>query len=83
MLRVLAAAMVFDTPILGWAVGTAGATMARFTDAHRLLSKCELTAAFPEGYRGLGMHFKDRYTLERFGRGRWCGACSAPPMNPT
>jgi 1-acyl-sn-glycerol-3-phosphate acyltransferase len=43
--------------------------MACTTDAHRLLAAGELTAVFPEGYKGLGKRFEDRYRLQRFGRG--------------
>jgi 1-acyl-sn-glycerol-3-phosphate acyltransferase len=73
-LRLLAADMVFDNPLLGPAARKAGHTMACPTDAHRLLSKGELTAVFPEGYKGLGKRFKDRYKLRRFGRGGFVSA---------
>ena len=43
-------------------------------DAHRLLAGGELTAVFPEGYKGLGKHFRDRYKLQRFGRGGFVSA---------
>ena len=68
-LRLLAADMVFDLPVLGQAARKAGHTMACATDAHRLLAAGELTAVFPEGYKGLGKRFEDRYRLQRFGRG--------------
>jgi 1-acyl-sn-glycerol-3-phosphate acyltransferase len=68
-LRLLAADMVFDLPVLGEAARKAGHTMACATDAHRLLAAGELTAVFPEGYKGLGKRFEDRYRLQRFGRG--------------
>src|ERR1700741_3679089 len=68
-LRLLAADMVFDLPVLGQAARKAGHTMACTTDAHRLLAAGELTAVFPEGYKGLGKRFEDRYRLQRFGRG--------------
>ncbi len=68
-LRLLAADMVFDTPLLGQAARKAGHTMACMVDAHRLLSQGELTAVFPEGYKGLGKRFGDRYKVQRFGRG--------------
>ena len=68
-LRLLAADMVFDSPFLGEAARKAGHTMACTTDAHRLLARGELTAVFPEGYKGLGKRFRDRYKLQRFGRG--------------
>jgi 1-acyl-sn-glycerol-3-phosphate acyltransferase len=72
--RLLAADMVFDLPMMGQAARKAGHTMACTADAHRLLAAGELTAVFPEGYKGLGKHFKDRYKLQRFGRGGFVAA---------
>ena len=66
--------MVFDLPMIGEAARKAGHTMACTTDAHRLLAAGELTAVFPEGYKGLGKRFKDRYKLQRFGRGGFVAA---------
>ena len=73
-LRLLAADLVFDMPVLGHAARKAGHTMACTADAHRLLASGELTAVFPEGYKGLGKQFKDRYKLQRFGRGGFVSA---------
>ncbi|MDH6198762.1 1-acyl-sn-glycerol-3-phosphate acyltransferase [Mycobacterium frederiksbergense] len=73
-LRLLAADLVFDLPMLGQAARKAGHTMACTTDAHRLLANGELTAVFPEGFKGLGKNFKDRYKLQRFGRGGFVSA---------
>jgi len=73
-LRLLAADIVFDMPMVGQAARKAGHTMACTDDAHRLLAAGELTAVFPEGYKGLGKHFKDRYKLQRFGRGGFVSA---------
>ncbi|MBO0865523.1 MAG: acyltransferase family protein [Mycobacterium sp.] len=73
-LRLLAADMVFDLPVLGATARKAGHTMACTADAHRLLAAGELTAVFPEGYKGLGKRFKDRYKLQRFGRGGFVSA---------
>src|SRR6195952_5374118 len=73
-LRLLAADMVFDMPVVSAAARKAGHTMACTADAHRLLAAGELTAVFPEGYKGLGKRFKDRYKLQRFGRGGFVGA---------
>jgi 1-acyl-sn-glycerol-3-phosphate acyltransferase len=73
-LRLLAADMVFDLPMIGEAARRAGHTMACTTDAHRLLAAGQLTAVFPEGYKGLGKRFKDRYKLQRFGRGGFVAA---------
>ncbi|MBI3216162.1 MAG: acyltransferase family protein [Mycobacterium sp.] len=74
VLRLLAADLVFDMPVLGQAARKAGHTVASPSDAHRLLAGGELTAVFPEGYKGLGKHFKDRYKLQRFGRGGFVSA---------
>jgi 1-acyl-sn-glycerol-3-phosphate acyltransferase len=73
-LRLLAADLVFDTPVVGQAARKAGHTVACTADAHRLLDAGELTAVFPEGYKGLGKPFKDRYKLQRFGRGGFVSA---------
>ncbi|WP_135458467.1 lysophospholipid acyltransferase family protein [Mycobacterium sp. DL99] len=73
-LRLLAADLVFDLPMVGAAARKAGHTMACATDAHRLLANGELTAVFPEGFKGLGKNFKDRYKLQRFGRGGFVSA---------
>lgn len=73
-LRLLAADMVFDMPVMGQAARKAGHTMACTADAHRLLAAGELTAVFPEGYKGLGKNFRDRYKLQRFGRGGFVSA---------
>ena len=69
VLRMLAADLVFDLPGVGQAARKAGHTVACTADAHRLLGAGELTAVFPEGFKGLGKPFKDRYKLQRFGRG--------------
>ncbi|MCE9514521.1 MAG: 1-acyl-sn-glycerol-3-phosphate acyltransferase, partial [Mycobacterium sp.] len=52
--RLLAADMVFDMPLIGPMARRAGHTLACTTDANRLLAGGELTAVFPEGYKGLG-----------------------------
>ncbi|SHW09334.1 phospholipid/glycerol acyltransferase [Mycobacteroides abscessus subsp. abscessus] len=83
-LRLLAADLVFDLPVVGQAARKAGHTMACTADAHRLLEAGELTAVFPEGYKGLGKPFKDRYKLQRFGRGGFVSAAlrSGAPIVP-
>ncbi len=74
VLRMLAADLVFDMPVVGQAARKAGHTVACTSDAHRLLAAGELTAVFPEGFKGLGKPFKDRYKLQRFGRGGFVSA---------
>ncbi|HEU0191026.1 MAG TPA: lysophospholipid acyltransferase family protein [Mycobacterium sp.] len=76
-LRLLAADLVFDLPVISSAARKAGSTMACTADAHRLLEAGELTAVFPEGYKGLGKHYRDRYKLQRFGRGGFVSAALA------
>lgn len=68
-LRLLAADLVFDTPLLGWVARGGGATRARPADAEALLRAGELVGVFPEGFRGTGKLYRDRYRLQRFGRG--------------
>ncbi len=43
--------------------------MATEENGVRLLNQEELVAVYPEGYKGVGKLFKDRYRLARFGRG--------------
>jgi 1-acyl-sn-glycerol-3-phosphate acyltransferase len=51
-----------------WARG--GGVTARPDNAYRLLrDHQQLVLVFPEGTKGTGKHFKDRYRLQRFGRG--------------
>jgi 1-acyl-sn-glycerol-3-phosphate acyltransferase len=46
-----------------------GQVLANEENGVRLLEQEELIAVFPEGYKGVGKLFKDRYRLARFGRG--------------
>ncbi|MCC7161542.1 MAG: acyltransferase family protein [Anaerolineae bacterium] len=46
-----------------------GQVMANDENALRLLEQEHLVAVFPEGYKGAGKLYKDRYHLARFGRG--------------
>lgn len=72
--RLLAADMLFDMPLLGPMARKAGHTLACNVDANRLLGAGELTAVFPEGFKGIGKNFRDRYKLQRFGRGGFVSA---------
>jgi 1-acyl-sn-glycerol-3-phosphate acyltransferase len=67
--RLLAADLVFRTPFLGPLARKSGNTLASSEDAYRLLERGDLLGVFPEGYKGVGKRFKDRYKLQRFGRG--------------
>ncbi|HJQ43999.1 MAG TPA: lysophospholipid acyltransferase family protein [Jatrophihabitantaceae bacterium] len=68
-LRMLGADLVFSTPGLGPLARKSGATLACTADAERLLSAGELVGVWPEGFKGIGKPFRERYTLQRFGRG--------------
>lgn len=67
--RMLAADLVFQTPVLGSFSRKAGHTLACHPDAEQLLRDGELVTVFPEGFKGVGKPFADRYKLQRFGRG--------------
>lgn len=46
-----------------------GQTVATVDNGTRLLEEDQLVAVFPEGYKGSGKLFRERYRLARFGRG--------------
>src|SRR5258706_106354 len=60
---------VFHLPFLGPVMNRIGGVRADPANAERLLEKDELVAVFPEGEKGMGKLWKDRYRLQRFGRG--------------
>lgn len=68
-LRLLGADLVFTTPGIGQIARKTGNTLACNPDAERLLSSGELVGVFPEGFKGVGKPFSQRYKLQRFGRG--------------
>ncbi|MEU8266522.1 lysophospholipid acyltransferase family protein [Sphaerisporangium sp. NPDC049002] len=68
-LRLLGADLVYQLPILGHLSRKSGHTLACPEDADRLMRKGELVGVFPEGFKGVGKPFSERYKLQRFGRG--------------
>jgi 1-acyl-sn-glycerol-3-phosphate acyltransferase len=56
-------------PMLSWFLRRTGQTVGHPDDTRRLLERDELVLVFPEGVKGTGKPFKDRYRLRRFGRG--------------
>jgi 1-acyl-sn-glycerol-3-phosphate acyltransferase len=76
-LRLLGADLVFTTPVLGELARKSGATLACNDDAERLLRGGELVGVFPEGFKGIGKPFRERYKLQRFGRGGFVAAALA------
>jgi len=73
-LRTLGADLVFKTPFVGELARKAGATLAGNDDAERLLGRGELVGVWPEGFKGIGKPFSERYKLQRFGRGGFVSA---------
>lgn len=73
-LRMLGADLVFRTPLLGSIARKSGQTLACTPDAERLLNSGELVGVWPEGFKGIGKNFRDRYKLQRFGRGGFVSA---------
>ncbi|MFI5730205.1 lysophospholipid acyltransferase family protein [Kribbella sp. NPDC051587] len=73
-LRTLAADLVFRTPFVGEWSRKGGATLANNDDAERLLRQGNLVGVWPEGFKGLGKPFSERYKLQRFGRGGFVSA---------
>jgi 1-acyl-sn-glycerol-3-phosphate acyltransferase len=73
-LRLLGADLVFRVPLLSELARKAGATVACNPDAERLMSSGELVGVFPEGFKGIGKLYADRYKLQRFGRGGFVSA---------
>ncbi|WP_308219687.1 lysophospholipid acyltransferase family protein [Aeromicrobium sp. 50.2.37] len=68
-LRPLGADLVFALPFVGQMARRAGATLACTQDAERLLGTGEIAGVWPEGFKGIGKPFAERYKLQRFGRG--------------
>lgn len=68
-LRLLGADLVYAIPGLGNLARKSGHTRAYPEEAERLLAAGELVGVFPEGFKGIGKPFSDRYQLQRFGRG--------------
>ena len=60
---------VFHFPYLGMLVNRIGGVRACPENAERLLARGEVIIVFPEGVKGIGKLYKDRYQLQRFGRG--------------
>jgi 1-acyl-sn-glycerol-3-phosphate acyltransferase len=68
-LRLLAADLVFMLPVVNELARKLGHTLACAEDAERLLGQGELVGVMPEGFKGIGKPFGERYKLQRFGRG--------------
>jgi 1-acyl-sn-glycerol-3-phosphate acyltransferase len=73
-LRMLGADLVFRSPLVGALARKTGQTLACNADAERLLRGGHLVGVWPEGFKGIGKPFRDRYKLQRFGRGGFVSA---------
>jgi 1-acyl-sn-glycerol-3-phosphate acyltransferase len=68
-LRALVANFAFQSPWMSQVMARLGGVRAASGFARELLAAGELVGVFPEGLRGVGKLFRERYRLERFGRG--------------
>ncbi|SDY06511.1 1-acyl-sn-glycerol-3-phosphate acyltransferase [Micromonospora pattaloongensis] len=73
-LRLLGADLVFRMPFVSELARKSGGTVACNPDAERLLRGGDLVGVFPEGFKGVGKHYSQRYKLQRFGRGGFVSA---------
>jgi 1-acyl-sn-glycerol-3-phosphate acyltransferase len=79
--RPLVEDFVFHFPYLGTLMNRIGGVRACPENAERLLTQDQLVAVFPEGIKGIGKLYKERYQLQRFGRGGFVKLalkCDAP-----
>jgi len=67
--RFLVLNWAFDLPWISVFIRKVGGVVASPYNALRLLEQDHLVAVFPEGVKGTGKPFAERYRLKRFGRG--------------
>ena len=84
-LRPLGADLVFRLPLVSQLARKGGATLACNEDAERMLRGGELVGVWPEGFKGIGKPYSERYKLQRFGRGGFVAAAmrTGVPVIPT
>lgn len=85
LVRNLYADWFANLPFLAPFLEKMGQTLASVENGAALLSQEELVAVYPEGYKGVGKLYKDRYRLARFGRGGFVKMALATqaPIIPT
>jgi 1-acyl-sn-glycerol-3-phosphate acyltransferase len=69
LVRSVGADLVWSSPLIGPLARKSGNVVACDEDAYELLRRGELIGVFPEGYKGVGKGWSERYKLQRFGRG--------------
>jgi 1-acyl-sn-glycerol-3-phosphate acyltransferase len=67
--RFLVLNWAFDLPWISAGMRKVGGVVASPFNAMRLLEQDQLVAVFPEGVKGAGKPYSERYRLQRFGRG--------------
>ncbi|MGH2699819.1 MAG: lysophospholipid acyltransferase family protein [Actinomycetota bacterium] len=69
VVRSVGADLVWAMPFVGHLARKTGSAVACDEDAFALLERDQLVAVFPEGFKGVGKGWSERYRLQRFGRG--------------
>ncbi|MGH2751430.1 MAG: lysophospholipid acyltransferase family protein [Actinomycetota bacterium] len=69
VVRNIGADLVWAAPFVSHLARKAGNAVACDEDALALLERDQLVAVFPEGYKGTGKGWSERYRMQRFGRG--------------
>jgi 1-acyl-sn-glycerol-3-phosphate acyltransferase len=84
-LRPLGADLVFRLPVVSEIARKGGVTLACNEDAERMLRGGEIVGVWPEGFKGIGKPYSERYKLQRFGRGGFVSAAirTGVPIIPT
>jgi len=84
-LRPLGADLVFRLPVVSELARKGGVTLACSEDAERMLRGGEIVGVWPEGFKGIGKPYSERYKLQRFGRGGFVSAAirTGVPIIPT
>ncbi|MGH2981013.1 MAG: 1-acyl-sn-glycerol-3-phosphate acyltransferase, partial [Solirubrobacterales bacterium] len=67
--RIMVLDWAFSLPFVSSFIRRGGGVPASHSNAIRLLEEDELVIAFPEGAKGTGKAYSERYRLRRFGRG--------------
>lgn len=74
-LRFMVEDFLFHFPFLGSLMNRFGGVRASQENAEELLKRGEPVVVFPEGVKGLGKLYRDKYQLARFGRGGFIRLC--------
>ena len=73
--RFLVEDFAFHFPFIGTFLNRIGGVRACQENAERLLGNEQLVVVFPEGVKGIGKYYRNRYKLQRFGRGGFIRLC--------